>query len=221
MSDDLNSLNALPLDHVILAIDSLERGIDRLEEITGVCAQIGGAHPGRGTRNALLGLGDGRYLELIAPNPADASPSLRPGPFGERIDFARFHALTPIGWVVRVRDADAEREHLLERGLTPGPVHAGERARGDGRVLRWATLDPFGLGATVLPFAIAWGEGTPHPAASAPVGCTLRELRLETPNADLIRGQLGRAQWSVPVSSGSRERIDVEIDCPRGSVHLP
>lgn len=217
MSD---SLNALPLDHVILAIDSLERGVDRLDEITGVRAQIGGAHPGRGTRNALLGLGDGRYLELIAPNPADASSPLRPGPFSERIDFTRFRSLTPIGWVVRVKDADAEREHLIERGLSPGRVHAGERARADGRVLRWKTLDPFGLGAMVLPFAISWGDDTPHPSASAPVGCTLGELRLESPNADVIQDALTRAGWSVAVSPGPTERIDVVLDCPRGPVRL-
>ena len=121
MSQIPDSLNVLPLDHVIVGIDSLDHGIDRLGELAGVRAQMGGAHPGRGTRNALLGLGDGRYLEVIAPNPADASPALRPGPFDERVDFTRFRSLTPIGWVVRVRDADSERERLIECGLTPGP----------------------------------------------------------------------------------------------------
>ena len=221
ISDMPNSLNALPLDHVILAIDSLDRGIDRLAEMTGVSAQMGGAHPGRGTRNALLGLGDDQYLELIAPNPADASPPLRPGPFDEQVDFTRFGSLTPIGWVVRVLDADAERDRLIERGLSPGPVHVGERARADGRVLRWKTFDPFGFRAAVLPFAISWGEDTPHPSASAPVGCTLGALRLERPDADVIRDMLTRAGWPVPVSSAPSERIEVLLRCPRGSVMLP
>jgi len=218
MSD---SLNPLPLDHVILAIDSLEHGIDRLEEITGCRAQMGGAHPSRGTRNALLGLGEGCYLELIAPNPADETSPLRPGPFSERTDFTRFRSLTPIGWAIRVSDADAERDHLLRRGLSPGPVHAGERTRADGRVLRWKMLDPFGLSATVLPFAISWGGDTPHPSSAAPAGCTLGDLRLETPNAGVIRDLLARAGWSVPVFSGPSERIDLVLRCPRGLVRVP
>src|SRR5215218_9908409 len=61
------------LDHVILGIDSLERGMRLLREATGVAPVVGGVHPGRGTRNALMALGDGRYLELLAPNYADTA----------------------------------------------------------------------------------------------------------------------------------------------------
>jgi hypothetical protein len=40
------------VDHVILGIDDLQKGIEELERRTGVRAAFGGAHPGRGTLRA-------------------------------------------------------------------------------------------------------------------------------------------------------------------------
>src|SRR5919106_574664 len=55
------------VDHLVVAIRSLPDGVGEFERLTGVKAVVGGTHPGRGTENALVSLGGGKYLEIIAP----------------------------------------------------------------------------------------------------------------------------------------------------------
>jgi hypothetical protein len=84
-------------DHLVVAIRSLPEGIAEFERLTGLKPAIGGRHPGRGTENALVSFGGGKYLEIIAPQ-SGATLS----PRDERM--RAIDRLRIISWAIAVSD---------------------------------------------------------------------------------------------------------------------
>ena len=69
------------LDHLVYAVPDLAAGVAAITALLGVAPSPGGPHPGLGTRNFLVSLGESCYLEIIGPDPEQPQPS-RPRPFG-------------------------------------------------------------------------------------------------------------------------------------------
>jgi hypothetical protein len=168
------------LDHFMWAGPDLDAAIASFERLSGVRADRGGVHPGLGTRNALAALGDGRYLEIIAPDPAQDLA----GTFG-----AAFVGLSrPRIFAFIARSAGLERlKHIYaERGFAcDGPFEATRDLPGGGR-LRWRLLLPdrarWGFYA---PMFIDWLD-SPHPAAGAASGCALEAFEIGHPEAEAL-----------------------------------
>ncbi len=177
------------VDHVILGIDDLQKGIDELERRTGVRAAFGGAHPGRGTQNALLSLGDHHYLEILAPNPEEKGNP-------EAQELYGLTALRPIGWAVHTDDIAALRKSLQGPGPQAGEVRPGARNRPDGTRLAWKTLSYAAPSSPLLPFFIEWDRASAHPSATSPAGCRLAGFFLEDPNPATVRNACERPAWA-------------------------
>jgi len=96
---------AVDIDHLILGINDLDRGIREFESRTGVTPKRGGEHPGRGTQNALVTLGNGRYLEILAPASSQALAAGRES----AVDHTQ---LTLVGWALRTRAIGTTVEQL-------------------------------------------------------------------------------------------------------------
>jgi Glyoxalase-like domain len=203
------------VDHLVYATPNLAAGVERVERLLGVKAIPGGQHPGWGTRNALIGLGDETYLEIIGPDPDQPKPD-RPRRFG--ID--ELQAPRLVTWAAKGTDLDAIVENAKRHGVDLGQVQSGSRRRPDGVLLSWRlTVSPTLNSGGIVPFFIDWGE-TPHPAANLPKGCALVALRAEHPDADSVRGGLSVLGLDLLVAPGPVPALIATINTPHGKVEL-
>jgi hypothetical protein len=203
-------MNDTAIDHVIVGIADLDEGIRRFAELTGVTAERGGQHPGRGTQNALLSLGSLSYLEII-------SPVAGPPPGMEALSDLK--ALTPVGWAIGTRDLDATKARLEAAGFKVSPPRAGSRVRPDGQRLEWRTAG-LDIPGELTPFLIEWGAQTPHPSTTSPIGCTLESMEIHTPQAESLARLVAKLRLGAVVRETTAEEMTLTLKCPAGRVIL-
>ena len=191
------------LDHLVYATPDLDASVEELAERFGTEPVAGGAHPGWGTCNALVGLGTGMYLEIIGPAPPQSEPE-HARPF--LVDALPQDRL--VTWAYRHPDPDSLRESLNDVAQL-GPVRRMSRSRPDGSTLRWRLSDPLALpDGGVIPFVIDWGT-TPHPSTDLPNQCKMLELVVSHPDADRLRPALETSDVSIVAAPdpGIRARL--------------
>lgn len=200
------------IDHLVYFVPDLDAAVDAAVHDYGVRPEFGGRHPGRGTHNALLALGDA-YLELIAPDPSQPAPD-GPRPFG--IDDLTEPAF--VAYAVRPSDG----EHLDDLiaalagvGADPGPATAMSRATPTGDRLEWRLTFPDPTFDGAVPFLIDWGT-TPQPHRTAPAGPTLRSLTVATNHGDVARAAVAALGLT-----GRVHVTDADIDTDRGTTITP
>lgn len=148
------------LDHVSYAapVEHLADTVQRIGSALGAAFTDGGIHPRFGTRNFILPLAGGTYLEVVA---ALDHPAADRAPFGRAVRARAEEGGGWMGWVVAVRDM-AGVEARLGR-----PAVDGHRVRPDGFDLRWqqvGVLDT--MEDSQLPFFVSWEtDADQHPSA--------------------------------------------------------
>ena len=205
------------VDHLLLGVSDLDRGIEWVEKRTGVRAVIGGSHPGVGTRNALLSLGGRRYLEIIAPDPAQTE-------FKFRIDLRKLTEPRLVTWAAASKDIEGLAKKARAAGFEVFGPQPGSRTRPDGKVLRWKTLGiQNSLGANgvgPVPFFIEWAPDSLHPSEDSPKGAELSAFEIAHPKPDEVRNALSKLGIEVNVKTGERALLTAALRTPRGVVKL-
>ena len=207
------------IDHLVVAAATLAQGCDWVESGLRVRPRPGGKHVAMGTYNALLRLGPGRYLEVIAVDPEGTAPA-RPRWFD--LDEPRMRASLADGprlvhFVVRTDDIGATRARM--------PIDVGEpipMTRGDRHWLITVPADGHLPGRGLVPTLIQWPDSR-HPADSLPEhGLSLVALAGEHPDPAPIRAALARLALDedVKVTYGQSPRLAAMIRTPRGIVTL-
>lgn len=199
------------LDHFILGCDELDRGVDFVEKQTGVRAAFGGVHPGRGTRNALLSLGERKYLEIMAPDPAQQGA----------LQIPRLRELKEpriVGWAVHPGDVTQLAARLREAGVAFKEPQPGSRQRPDGKVLHWKSLTLADDHDGLLPFFIEWSADSLHPSSDAPKGCRLERFGAVTPDPAGLSKLFAILQIDLPTSKSEKSGLHATISGPQGQL---
>jgi len=207
----------MKLDHIMYAVQDLREAIDWFDAKLGVAPVIGGRHPGNGTWNALLALGEDCYLELIAP---DTEQSLVNNLGAEIRDHGGAGIRT---WATAATSLDGLARDMAasDRSFT-GPVDM-ERTTPQGDHLAWQLLFPkdaeLGL---VLPFIIDWC-GSKHPAQTSPKGCWINSITLMTGHSQVLTDWFELMEFSdqrVHLLAADQSGIEASISSPAGELKL-
>src|SRR5260221_453776 len=120
---------ALPLDHIVIAVQDLEAAVADYRAL-GFQVAIGGRHPGRTSHNALVVFADGAYLEIIAWT--------APAPEERWYRTLRDHGEGLVDFALLPQSTAQALAEARGRGLDTlvGPVDGG-RVRPDGAQLLW------------------------------------------------------------------------------------
>jgi Glyoxalase-like domain len=197
----------------VIAVSDLEAAAHELEGRYGLASVEGGRHPGWGTANRIVPLGDA-YLELVSVvDEREAALSA----FGRWVEGAS-KRVRPLGWAVRTQELDDVARRL---GLTIG---AGSRMDRAGRPLRWrhAGVDR-AVTEPSLPFFIQWGDGTPFPG-HAPTNHRIGAVRIDelrlAGDADRLAGWLGSHHLPIVLHEGAPAVTGVVLTGSAGAILL-
>ncbi len=198
-------------DHLVVGCDTLERGAAWARAALGAEPAPGGAHPGRGTHNLLLGLGPALYLEIIAPDPAQPEPAA-PRAFG--LDLAATREALLQGPALLSFVARTPFLGTLLRRLGDGAGRAEPMSRG---ALRWLFAAPDDPAGGVVPCLIEWPGNRTVARVLPDSGWRLAGLTAEHPEPDRIRRALaGRGLAAVAVRAAPAPALLAELDEPGG-----
>lgn len=79
------------LDHIGLAVNNLEQGVAKVQELTGAQPNLHPPEPGAPFQSASLKIGEKSFLEILGPNPSHSGfhplKSLLRSIASQRIDF--------------------------------------------------------------------------------------------------------------------------------------
>jgi hypothetical protein len=210
------------LDHIVFAAGpgGLAGTMTRLSALIGEDFTVGGVHPRFGTRNAILPLTDGTYLEVVEVLDHPASDKAA---FGQAVRARSLLGGGWLGWAVAVDDIAPHERRLGRESVN------GNRHRPDGVELLWKQLGVRGLQSDPqLPFFVEWDiDPANHPSVGASGRISLDKLEIAGDPAR-VSEWLGQAveqpledikvEWVAP--HGTPGIVAVQLQTPRGTVRI-
>ena len=206
------------LDHISYAAgpEGLGAAAQRLGAALGAGFSDGGMHPRFGTRNFILPLASGVYLEVVG---ALDHPASDKAPFGQAVKQRTAAGGGWLAWVIAVDDIAPVELRLGRQAV------AGHRRRPDGVDLSWRQVGVLDvLDDPALPFFVEWDcPPAHHPASGGGVLPSIEQVEI-CGDPDRVAEWLGtplehdvEVQWVQDEDPGL---VAVHFSTPNGTVRI-
>lgn len=198
----------MELDHVLVAVADPATGVPHVPQHEELTPYVGGRHPGWGTANWIVPLGD-TYLELVA---IVDEREARESTLGRWVATSGEGAF--MGWCVRPSDLEATATRL---GLD---ITTGSRTLPSRESIAWRTA---GVAEATsrpwLPFFIERIDPTTFPGAQGEALASLVRLEIDG-DPDELSAWLGDNVLPLDVRAGKAGITAVVLRGPRGTITL-
>jgi Glyoxalase-like domain len=203
-------------DHIVYAVPDFDQAIHDLEQKLGIRPVIGGRHLLRGTKNALVNLGNTCYLEILAADPENVTFD---GPRWMGIDLITLPTITR--WAMQTSKIEKDSLIIKMQNQELGTITEGERKTPEGETLRWKMTLPLPAPETdVIPFLIDWSASDFHPTDKLENGCLLQNITLYHPQPQMIETILENVSFNMKVFTAQAPKITIQILGKNGVVEL-
>lgn len=191
------------VDHLIFAAgpDGLRADAEELAATLGTEFKDGGFHPRFGTRNHIIPLAEGRYIEIVE---VLDHPAAEKAPFGQAVRARSEAGGGWLGWAAEVSDISIYEQRLGRSAVL------GSRHFPDGRLLEWKQLGVCGLMADPqLPMFLEWiSEPSVRPCA---LSGTVKLVAMD------ISGSKERvADWLAIDATDELDGVQLRFAAPHG-----
>jgi len=204
------------IDHLVYCVPNLEEAIQEIGSKLGIFPVFGGFHKTQGTKNALLNLGSGQYLEILAADPTNKEHQSNRW---MGIDLIQKPQMTR--WAIKSDNISSDSIILKSSYPKMGAIFNGSRLTSDGEELAWSMILPLSKPEVeVIPFMVDWSDSAFHPTDKLEIGCELKEISFKSQNQEKDIETFKKLGLENSISQALESKISVVISGPNGEVWL-
>ena len=201
------------IDHIVYCVPDLDVAIADLTSLWGVQPTIGGRHLTKGTKNALINLGNGCYFELLAIDEENTEIT------ADRwmgVDLIQQPKITR--WALKTSDLNTDCLALATYDEALSEVFEGSRKTSDGSELKWKmTLPKSHPEVELVPFMTDWTTSDYHPTDRMTAQCQLTGLQLFHPHPEQFKTVFQALNVDVELNHSNDIKIQLKIEAPTGT----
>ena len=142
------------IDHIVYCVSDLKAAVDYFESLLGIRPIIGGSHQSKGTKNALLNLGNQSYLEILSIDEENVNFT------GNRwmgIDLIDGPKITR--WSIKSKNLEEDSRILNDYSSALSHISKGSRMTRKGDLLSWKMILPASSPEVeIMPFMTDWSD---------------------------------------------------------------